>query len=423
MMAESSTAILDRFHARYVKGGDRILRPAYRELLAKLGDPHKKLPPIFHVAGTNGKGSTCAFLRAMLEAEGRKVHVYTSPHLVRFHERIRIAGELISENELTEILAMCERFAEPGTIGYAEAAAAAAFTAFARHPADFAILEVGVGGRTAATNVIDAPLATFINRLSFDHRDLLGNSIEEIAREKAGIMRPGVPCYTAAQPVPGAMAVLREAAQAIGADLRVAGEDWQVAETANGFRFSDATRDWDLPLPALQGRHQIDNAALAIAALKTISRDDVATGLRKVEWPGRLQHLNAGALADLAPDCELWLDGGHNDSAGEVLATQIARWQSQDSKPLYVVLGMLASKNPAEFLTPFAVRVTELRAVTIDDEPMSFGAADLAREAAALGIKSAPAASLADALRGIPAGARVLICGSLYLAGQALALN
>ncbi|MDE1901919.1 MAG: bifunctional folylpolyglutamate synthase/dihydrofolate synthase [Alphaproteobacteria bacterium] len=436
-VAAVSQDILERFRTQYGKDIDLTLRPAYRDLLAAMGNPQDKIPPVFHVAGTNGKGSTCAFLRAILEAAGYRVHVYTSPHLVRFHERIRVAGALIEESELAAILAQCEAVAAPGKVSYFEAATAAAFVAFARHPADFTILETGLGGRLDATNIVEKPLATIITRLSYDHRDYLGDSIAQIAREKAGIMRAGVPCFTAPQPEVEALATLRAAAAEKGAALHVGGGDWRVEETADGFTFADAARRYDLPKPGLVGRHQVWNAGLAIAALAALPRplpaDAVAQGVRRVEWPARMQRLTAGFLpALLPPGAELWLDGGHNDSAGEVVAAQIAQWRREDGdapRPLYIVTGMLTTKRPAEFIGPFAHAVTRARTVVIEDEPLSFGADALAGEMRALGIDDvAAAAGIADAVQDL-AGAtttpapRLLICGSLYLAGRVLAIG
>jgi len=430
-MPQNSAAILERFRTGYGKDIDLTLRPAYRDLLAKLGNPHQHLPPVFHVAGTNGKGSTCAFLRAMLEAAGHTVHVYTSPHLVHFHERIRIAGHLISESELTDILSTCEKLAIPHGVSYFEAATAVAFVAFARHPADYTILETGLGGRLDSTNIIEKPLATIITRLSLDHREYLGDSIDQIAREKAGIMRPHVPCYVAAQPDDLALQSLRESATTINAPLSIGGIDWQVKPQAAGFHFSDATRIYDLPPPALLGSHQFQNAGLAIAALaalpQMIPETAIRQGLQKVDWPARLQHLTQGILVDLLPkDSELWLDGGHNDSAGEVLAAQIRRWQTEDGahpKPLYIVLGMLTTKQPHEFLGAFVKSVAQVRTVTIEDEPLSFTATALAEEIQKICPVLVKAThSLEAALIDLPRQpARILICGSLYLAGKVLA--
>jgi dihydrofolate synthase/folylpolyglutamate synthase len=433
-LSVSSQIILERFRTSYGKDIDLTLRPGYRDLLARLGDPHLKLPPVFHVAGTNGKGSTCAFMRAMLEAAGKRVHVYTSPHLVTFHERIRIAGNLISEAELTEILAECERAAAPGAVSYFEAATAAAFVAFARYPADYTILEVGLGGRLDATNIVDQKLATVITRLSFDHREYLGETLKQIAGEKAGIMRPGVPCFAAAQREAEVLQALRDRAGEIGASLMIAGMDWHIKKDADGFHFTDKTRAFDLPAPALVGDHQYDNAGLAIAALSVLpqplSSDAIAAGLRTVDWPGRLQRLTTGPLAAMLGDKdELWLDGGHNDSAGQALAAQIERWRREDGahpKTLHVIVGMINTKKPEEFLRPFAPLIAGLHAVAVPNEPSSLMSADIARAGRALGIKDVSEAEsvplgLQQALAAQGDARRVLVCGSLYLVGATLA--
>ncbi len=434
-MSDTSQAIIERFRAAYGQDIDLSLRPAYLDLLEKFGNPQKSLPPVFHVAGTNGKGSTCAFLRAMLESAGYKAHVYTSPHLVSFHERIRLAGKLITEEELVELLLVAEKLAAPGSVSYFEAWTAAAFAAFARHEADFTILETGLGGRLDATNVVEDPLATIITRLSFDHREYLGHTMDKIAREKAGIMRAGSSCFSAFQPDALALKTLREEAFKLHVSLSVGGEDWKIEERANGFRFSDATRRYDLPQPALLGQHQYQNAGLAIAALSVLPEplpfEAIVQGLRAVDWPARLQRLTSGPLVSLAPKgAEVWLDGGHNDSAGEVLAAQIERWRIEDGenpRPLYIVFGMLTTKIPAEFLSPFAKHIVQLRTVPISHETLGYTAEALALEVRKTGLSCVEAAkTAADALRDLAkqqtsTPPRVLICGSLYLAGTVLA--
>jgi dihydrofolate synthase/folylpolyglutamate synthase len=436
-MPEPSHILLERFRKNFGTDIDLTLRPAYLDLLARFGNPQDHLPPVFHVAGTNGKGSTCAFLRAMLEAEGYTTHVYTSPHLVTFYERIRIAGKLIEEEELAGILAEAEKLMPPGAITLFEITTIAAFVAFARHKADFTILETGMGGRLDATNVVKKPLATIITRLSYDHIQHLGSTIDAIAREKAGIMRAGVPCFSAAQPERLALQTLIDAAVKKNAPLSVGGADWGVEERGAGFRFTDATRSLDLPPPALLGRHQYKNAGLAIAALSVLPQPlpkaTIAQGLRTVNWPARLQHLTTGNLAALIPaNAELWLDGGHNDSAGEILASQIKLWRKEDGaqpRPLYIVIGMLTTKRPAEFLSPFASDIEQLRAVPIPNEVLSFSAPALADEARKLGITSVGIAeNVTEALRDLASqnfsvAPRIMICGSLYLAGIVLRLS
>jgi len=430
----TSDQILERFFRHRSHDKRLALTPAYFDMLEKLGNPHKKLPPVFHVAGTNGKGSTCAFLRAMLEAAGYKVHVYTSPHLIRFHERIRIAGKLIGEDELVDLLTECERIDSRNEISDFEAATAAAFAAFARHPADFTILETGLGGRLDATNVVEKPLATLITRISYDHRDYLGETLAQIAREKAGIMRENIPCFTIAQPDAESRDALKDAAAGIKASLKVLGENWRIEQSGQGFRFIDERSNLELPPPGLPGRHQYENAGLAIAALsvlpKELTQAQVDEGLRKVAWPARLQRLEQGRLKRLLPqDWELWLDGGHNDSAGEALAAQIGEWRRQNpARPVHVVCGMLTTKRPQEFLKPFAEEAASIHAIAIPHEAMSFSAEDLAAEARAAGSRNVEAEKdLETALEIIPQKFSrpgiILVCGSLYLAGHVLAVN
>jgi len=439
-MPQTSATILDRF-LQYrppmpVGLTVRVAYPGYIDLLEKCGNPQNHLPPVFHVAGTNGKGSTCAFLRAILEATGYRVHVYTSPHLVHFHERIRIAGKLIEEKELVDILSECERVADMANVSYFEVSTAAAFLAFARHPADFTILETGLGGRLDATNVVDKPLATIITRLSYDHRQFLGETLTEIAQEKASIMRKDVPCFAAPQPDTESIDVLRRHAAAVGASFAIGGKDWHIDPLENGFRFSDSSHVLNLPTPALPGAHQLKNAGLAIASLlgsKTrIENTAFAKGLQTVTWPARLQQLKNGLLAGLLPPgWELWLDGGHNDSAGEVLAEQAIAWQQEDGKKpraLHLIAGMIKTKIPQEFLTPLAPHVASLHAVVIPHEEKSFSADEFFIEARKAGIQNAAASpGIHEALQTLKnkfkQPARILICGSLYLAGEVLKEN
>jgi len=428
-----SADILQRF-CRARDGVIRLaLEPAYFDLLEKLGNPHKKLPPVIHVAGTNGKGSTCAFLRAMLEADGRRVHVYTSPHLVTFHERIRVAGQLIGEDELVDLFRDIERLAKPGKVSDFEVATAAAFTAFSRHPADAVILEVGLGGRLDATNVIERPAVSAIARLSYDHCKFLGNTLTEIAREKAGIMRQGVDCFAARQPDAESVTALRAAAIETGARLHLGGVDWSIEPAPTGFRFSAANATITLPHPSLLGAHQMENAGLAIAALSglpfAVRKEAIARGVQQAEWPARLQKLSQGRLADkLPPGWELWLDGGHNDSAGEVLAHQMRAWRDENpAQPLDVVFGMLTTKSPGDFLRPLAPFIRTARTMAIPDETLGFSAEALANETRASGISSAQASTdINAALRELTVAqvpGRILICGSLYLAGHILRAN
>jgi dihydrofolate synthase/folylpolyglutamate synthase len=406
------------------------LNPVYADLLSALGRPQENLPPVIHVAGTNGKGSTCAYLRALTEAAGKKAHVYTSPHLVSYHERIRVGGSLIEEEAFTALLSEVATKGEPEKIPVFEATTAVALTAFARNPADVAILEVGMGGRLDATNIIEHPVATLITRLSMDHRDHLGDSIEKIAREKAGIMRKGVPCFAGYQASADAIAALEAAASEIGCPLYLGGRDWFAEKTDGGFRFRDGARDWLLPLPALLGDHQILNAGLALAASRflpfEVAPENAKCAMGAVEWPARLQHLTSGSLARLLPpDSDLWLDGGHNDSAGEVLAAQLKHWKDEKpDQPIHLICGMINTKKTDEFLSPLLPLAASFTAVEIPNEHLSLMPEALVSTAKNLGFAKAQSApSVAAALCALPAGARILICGSLYLAGAVLAQN
>lgn len=431
--ATRSDPVLDRLKGLHPKVIDLSLDRMHR-LLAALDHPERKLPPVVHVAGTNGKGSTVAFLRAMLEAAGHRVHVYTSPHLVRFNERIRLAGRLIDDSHLAALLEECEVANAGNPITFFEVTTVAAFLAFSREPADVVLLETGLGGRLDATNVVDRPAVTAITRISYDHRQFLGDSLLEIASEKAGIFKPGVPVVLAPQPEADALKALNLRANAIAAPI----QGWSVEERVDGFRFESAKRKLDLPMPGLAGAHQITNAGLAIACLDhlPLAVDDgaVRRGLASVEWPARLQRLTRGPLAEsLPPGWELWLDGGHNDSAGEVLARQAVDWSrglsdSTPALPLLLIYGMLSSKDPFEFLGPLAPFTHSLRAVAIPGEEASFTAEESCETANLCGIRDHAAAdgvdaALADLVAGRRTPARVLICGSLYLAGSVLAEN
>lgn len=400
---------------------DRVQR-----LLAALGNPQDKLPPVIHVAGTNGKGSTVAFLRACLEAAGKRVHAYTSPHLVRFAERIRLAGKLIDEDALVAVLAECER-ANGGTpITFFEITTAAAFLAFARVPADAVLLEVGLGGRFDATNVIPRPAVTAITPVSIDHQQFLGDTVAQIAFEKAGILKAGAPAVIAPQSADAA-AVIAARAAAIGAPLYRCGAEWDIAARADGGLSYRGRATLDLPPPGLLGAHQYANAGTALACLEQLpgfapAPEALAQGLRQVEWPARLQRLDRGALAQLMPQgAELWLDGGHNAAGGAALAAVARTWRD---RPLTLVFGMLKTHDAAGFLgalAPFAARVA---ALTIPGEENARPAEDIVAIARGLGLAASAHATIAAAVAAAAApGARVLICGSLYLAGRVLAEN
>ena len=395
-------------------------------MLAKLGNPQDRLPPVIHVAGTNGKGSTVAFLRAFLEAAGKRVHVYTSPHLVRFAERIRVAGKLIEEDALVALLEECERANAGAPMTFFEMTTAAAFVAFARVPADYTLLEVGLGGRFDATNVIAHPAVTAITPVSLDHQHFLGDTVAKIAFEKAGILKSGVPAVIAPQSADGA-AVIAARAQEIGAPLYRFDTEWQVAARDDGRLAYRGRAAFDLPPPGLKGPHQYANAGTALACLECLpgfSPDaaSLARGIEQVEWPARLQRLQRGALARLMPpDTELWLDGGHNAAGGEALAAVAKSWQDRE---LNLVFGMLNTHDSQGFLSALAPYTARVDAITIPGEENARPAAEIAATAHMLGLVTAPHTENAEAVAAAAApGARVLICGSLYLAGRVLAAN
>jgi dihydrofolate synthase/folylpolyglutamate synthase len=399
-----------------------------RRLLRALGDPQEHLPPVIHVAGTNGKGSTIAFLRAALEAAGYRVNVFTKPHLVHFNERIRLNGRLIDEASLAALLEECERANAGAPITYFEITTAAAFLAFARTPADILLLETGLGGRFDATNVIARPALAAITPVSLDHQHFLGDTVAAIAGEKAGIIKPGRPVVIARQ-TPAALAVLEARAGELGAPLFRCGREWRVGPSDAGLRYEG--RRWpalDLPPPGLLGPHQYDNAGTALACLDCLDGFDLppaalARGLREVEWPARLQHLAQGRLAEKLPDgWELWLDGGHNQAGGEALAAMARLWQD---RPLHLVFGMLRSHDAGAFLRPLAPHLSTLGTVAIPGEPNALSADEAAATARAVGIAAAPRPSVAAAITAAAQGpvGRVLICGSLYLAGRVLQEN
>ena len=427
---DRSSAILERLlglHPREIDLSlDRVLR-----LMADLGHPEKRLPPVIHVAGTNGKGSTTAFMRAMLEATGRRVHVYTSPHLVRFHERIRLAGRFVTDDALADALVNAEKINDGRPITQFEIVTAAAFDLFARHPADVLLLEVGLGGRLDATNVVDRPLASVITPVSIDHEKFLGETLTAIAHEKAGTLKRDVPAVIAPQPDDALIEIENQAART-GAELFLANRDWVAYPEGGRLVYQDEDGLIDLPAPRLAGRHQFTNAGVALAALKrsglSVPRESLSAGLGSVDWPARLQTLTTGVLAAKLPGAELWLDGGHNPAAGVVVAEAMADLEERSPKPLVLIAGMMSTKDPVGFFQPFAGLARGVFTVPVPGHEAGRPPEELAAAAEAAGLDAEPAGSVTEALERIAEAygetpPRVLICGSLYLAGSVLAQN
>jgi dihydrofolate synthase/folylpolyglutamate synthase len=406
--------------------GDRLGLERISALLDRLGRPQDGLPPVFHVAGTNGKGSTCAFLRAALEAGGYTVHAFTSPHLVRFNERIRIAGRLIGDEQLAALLTEVLDSSDSIEPSFFEAATAVALLAFARHPADACILEVGLGGRLDATNVIERPVATGIASLALDHQQFLGKRIGDIAAEKAGIAKPGVPLLTQLYP-PQIASRIWQVVQDTGAPWLPRGGQWDASLRQGKLRYRDESATLDLPIPRLPGKHQAMNAALAVAMLRHQPALDVPeTALRDAMtgtvWPARMQRLSDGPLVDALPGgSELWLDGGHNPSAARAVA-EFVQLRFTDDLPLVLLFASLGTKDPKGTLSPFRGLAKQILTLPIPghDHRDPRDLADLARS---LGFRAQPQNGLASALAAIAVPARVLIFGSLYLAGEILEAN
>ncbi len=423
MSTPSSDVILKRMMALHPKIIDLTLDRMLR-LLDALGNPQNSLPPVIHIAGTNGKGSTQAMIRAGLEAAGKTVHAYTSPHLARFHERIRLAGTLISEDALSAALDECYAANGGENITYFEITTCAALLAFSRTPADYCLLEVGLGGRLDATNVIDAPVATVITPVSIDHQQFLGETLAEIAGEKAGIIKRRVPCIVGPQEDAG-LEVIEAVAARHMAPLSVYGQHWHVSREAGRMVYQDERGLLDLPLPNLLGAHQVQNAGAALATLRLlgIKEDACEAAVSRAEWPARMQRLRHGPLVDAAGGAELWLDGGHNAAAGVALASVLAELPSA---PTHLICGMLNTKDITGYLRPLAQYATSLYAVSIPGEAATLPAATTANAARTVGLKAQEAEDVMSALRAIVAQepqARVLICGSLYLAGNILRHN
>ncbi|WP_170596261.1 bifunctional folylpolyglutamate synthase/dihydrofolate synthase [Ruegeria arenilitoris] len=423
MTAPTSDVILDRMMALHPKIIDLTLDRVWR-LLEALGNPQDKLPPVIHIAGTNGKGSTQAMIRAGLEGAGLTAHAYTSPHLARFHERIRLAGKLISEPKLTAVLDECYTANGGENITYFEITTCAALLAFSRVPADYTLLEVGLGGRLDATNVIAKPAVTVITPVSIDHEQFLGNTLAKIAAEKAGIIKRGVPCIVGPQP-DEAMEVIEATAARLGAPLLAHGQHWHVHEEHGRLIYQDENGLRDLPLPNLLGAHQVQNAGAALAVLRHLDLGDEAyeAAVTRAEWPARMQRLKTGPLVEQAPQAELWLDGGHNAAAGVALADVLAKLPP---RPTHLICGMLNTKDVTGYLSPLAQEAASLTAVSIPGETNTLSAEETAAAAKSVNLPATTASSVSQALDTIIKAnpqARVLICGSLYLAGNILREN
>ena len=430
--AEPLGEVLARLSALHPKRIDLDLRRMQR-LLERLGHPERNLPPAIHVAGTNGKGSTIAYLRAILEAAGLRVHAYTSPYLVRINESFRVGGMLADDDALRAALEHCERVNDGGEITPFEIQTAAAFWLFSRAPADVVLLETGLGGRLDATNVIEAPLASVITPVGLDHTGFLGNSLAEIASEKAGIIKRNVPAVVAEQP-PEALEVIERQAQRLRAPLHVFGQHWQVNVERGRLVYQDERGLMDLAAPKLFGRHQFYNAGLAIATLRAqdtfrIDAGAFEAGIVSAEWPARMQRLSSGALLEAAPPgSELWLDGGHNADGGRVIAAALGDLEERVSRPLVVIAGMMADKDAESFLANFAGLTRHIIALAIPDRDGAMPVDTLADAARRLGMRVDTAAGVEAALRALTRLAwevppRILITGSLYLAGHVLAMN
>jgi dihydrofolate synthase/folylpolyglutamate synthase len=428
--------LIARLSALHPQRIDLNLERMHR-LLQRLGRPERQLPPVIHVAGTNGKGSTIAYLRAILEAAGLGVHVYTSPYLVRINESFRLGraagGVLVSDDELRSALEHCERINDGAPITIFEIETAAAFYLFAQHPADMLLLEVGLGGRFDATNVIDAPLATIITPIGMDHTEFLGDTLMKIAGEKAAIIKRNVPVISAEQS-PEATAVIEHHAKRMHAPLHNAGQEWHVSVERGRLVYQDERGLMDLAAPKLFGRHQFDNAGLAIATLRAIDafKIDAAAfeaGVLNAEWPARMQRLASGALIDLAPPgCEIWLDGGHNADGGRVVAAALGDLEERVSRPLVVIVGMMGNKDAGGFLANFAGLTRHIIAVQIPGRENVMTPDTLADAARHLGMRVETSSGVEPALRSLTRLAyevppRILITGSLYLAGHVLADN
>ncbi len=413
--AEKALARLAALHPKLIDLGlDRSFR-----LLRQLGNPQRHLPPTIHVAGTNGKGSVIAFLRGIAEASNATTHVYSSPHLCRFNERVRLAGRLISDQALADLLEEVESANALQQVTFFEVTTAAAMLAFSRHPADLLCLETGLGGALDSTNVLDAPLATIITPIARDHEHFLGSDIIDIAKQKAGIMRPKTPCFCAAQKAEVAKA-LQSCADKIGATLLIASRDFDIHARPDGSGvLISPERSIDFPRPGLAGAHQIENAGLALMTLHTI-RSYAADGISNANWPGRVQHLDKGALADAWPHRQIWLDGAHNAHGAHALANTL---RSIQEGKWNIICGALNTRDPAEFLLPLKALAGRVACLTIPDQDASLTATEMRDAATGHGLHASAAATLAKAFDNLDRSLPVIICGSLYLAGHVLVQN
>jgi dihydrofolate synthase / folylpolyglutamate synthase len=403
-----------------------------RRVLERLGNPEKRVPPVIHVAGTNGKGSTVAYLRAILETAGLRVHVFTSPYLVRINECFRLAGSLVGDDELLRAFEHCESVNAGEPLTFFEAKTAVAFSLFAQHPADVLLLEVGLGGRLDSTNVIETPLASVIAPISMDHMEFLGDTLTSIAGEKAAIIKRNVPVISAEQS-PEAMVVIEQQARRLRSSLHAAGQQWQVGVERGRLVYQDERGLMDLAAPRLFGRHQFDNAGLAIATLRAIDTFKVGhaayEGIVNADWPARMQRLSSGNLMALGPQgCEIWLDGGHNAEGGRVAAAALGDLEERVSRPLVIIAGMMGNKDASAFLANFAGLTRHILAVEIPGQDKAMPVDRLADAARALGMRVDVASSVEAALRALARLAyevppRILITGSLYLAGHVLDIN
>jgi dihydrofolate synthase/folylpolyglutamate synthase len=434
----AAEAEIERLMTLHPKGFDLSLERIAR-LLGRLGNPHRQLPPVIHVAGTNGKGSACAFARALLEAAGYTVHVHTSPHLVHWHERYRLGaeggGRLVEDAVFADALRRVGEANRGEAITVFEILTAVCFLLFSEHPADACIIEVGLGGRFDATNVIEHPAVSLIMPIALDHEAFLGDRAELIAVEKAGIIKPGSPVVIGAQDSDAARQVLIDTAERLRCPTEIYGQEFLAFEENKRLIYQDQTRLMDLPLPLLPGRHQISNAAAAIAAVTaagfTLTDRAAETAMTRVEWPARMQRLTQGRLFDLAPPgAEIWLDGGHNPDAGIAIAEALAEQEERFARPLFLIAGMINTKDQTGFFHAFAGMARHVYTVPVRASEAGVPNAELAVRAEAAGLSAEPVDSVANALRLLrdnwdadQIAPRILICGSLYLAGEVLAEN